>query len=156
MPASDRGERLRGDRGQVAGIEVLPFGFLVLVVGSLLLFNAWAAIDAKLAVVAASREGARAAAETVSGADDAARAGAAEAQAAMVAQGRGEPDRLKTSVDVSDYRRCGRISVTVEYSTPAIALPLIGSGGSGLTMRSTHSELVDGFRGGLDVETSRC
>jgi hypothetical protein len=34
----DRGD----DRGQVGGIEVLPFGLLVFVVGTLLVANAWA------------------------------------------------------------------------------------------------------------------
>ena len=50
----------RDDRGQVAGIEVLPFGFLVLVAGTLLVVNAWAVVDAKFAVDAAVREAARA------------------------------------------------------------------------------------------------
>ena len=35
--------RRRSDRGQVGGIEVLPFGLLVFVVGTLLVANVWAA-----------------------------------------------------------------------------------------------------------------
>ncbi|MGZ4694068.1 MAG: hypothetical protein ACXWA3_10620, partial [Acidimicrobiales bacterium] len=49
----------RDDRGQLAGIEVLPFGVLVFVVGALLITNAWAVVDAKIAVDAASREAVR-------------------------------------------------------------------------------------------------
>ena len=32
------------DRGQVGGIEALPFGLLVFVVGALLVANAWAVV----------------------------------------------------------------------------------------------------------------
>ena len=41
-------------------MEVLPFGFLMFVSVTLLLANAWAVIDAKLAVSAAAREAVRA------------------------------------------------------------------------------------------------
>ena len=50
---------LHDDRGQFAGIEALPFGVLVFVLGSLLLTNAWAVVDAKATVTTAAREGAR-------------------------------------------------------------------------------------------------
>ncbi|MGV3758684.1 MAG: hypothetical protein ACO1PW_03960 [Actinomycetota bacterium] len=50
---------LRGDRGQVAGIEAIPFGLLIFVLGGLLLANAWAVVDAKLATDAAAREAVR-------------------------------------------------------------------------------------------------
>ena len=45
---------VRDESGQ-AGIEVLPFGILTFVVGALLVANAWAVIDAKIAVSAAAR-----------------------------------------------------------------------------------------------------
>ncbi len=41
--------RARGDAGQVGGFEAIPFGVLVFVLGALLITNAWAVIDAKLA-----------------------------------------------------------------------------------------------------------
>src|SRR2546423_9148630 len=47
------------DRGQIAGIEAVPFGILLFVVGSLLIANAWAVIDVKMAVTSAAREAAR-------------------------------------------------------------------------------------------------
>ena len=52
------GGRCRGDRGQVGGIEALPFGVLTFVLGSLLIANAWAVVDAKFATDAAAREAA--------------------------------------------------------------------------------------------------
>ena len=45
---TDRSRRLRGESGQVAGIEVIPFGFLLLVVVTLLVVNAWAVVQTKL------------------------------------------------------------------------------------------------------------
>ena len=52
-------DRLRGDHGVVGGIEVLPFGVLIFVVGSLLVANAWAVVDTKFMVTSAAREAAR-------------------------------------------------------------------------------------------------
>ena len=52
--------RLAGDGGQVAGIEALPFGVLIFVVGALLVSNLWAVVDAKIVVDAAAREAVRA------------------------------------------------------------------------------------------------
>src|SRR5439155_20334481 len=51
--------RTLDERGQAAGFEVLPFGLLVLVLGTLLVANAWEVIDAKIAVTASAREAAR-------------------------------------------------------------------------------------------------
>ena len=51
--------RLRGDAGQVGGIEALPFGLLIFVAGSLLIANAWAVVDAKFATDAAARQAVR-------------------------------------------------------------------------------------------------
>ena len=45
----------RDERGQVGNVEVLPFGVLIFVVGALLVSNAWAVIDARMAV--AHKEG---------------------------------------------------------------------------------------------------
>ena len=56
------------DCGQVGGIEVLPFGLLVFIVGTLLVANAWAVVDAKLAVTSAAREAVRSYVEADDGA----------------------------------------------------------------------------------------
>ena len=51
--------RCSGDRGQIAGIEAIPFGVLLFIVGALLVANAWAVIDVKMTVTSAAREAAR-------------------------------------------------------------------------------------------------
>ena len=73
-------DRLRGDVGQVAGIESIPFGLLVLIVGILLVAHTWAVVDAKFVATAAAREATRAYVEsTEPDAAEAARRAAAEA-----------------------------------------------------------------------------
>lgn len=140
--------RLRGDRGQLGGMEVLPFGFLVFVTGSLVLVNTWGVIDAKLATTSAAREAARAYVESP---PDGSASATAEARAieTMVAHGR---DARRVGVTVpgpASLTRCARITVTVTYSVPAIAAPFTGGLGRGFTVSSTFTELVDPFREGL-------
>jgi Flp pilus assembly protein TadG len=140
---------MRDDRGQVAGIEVLPFGFLVLVAGTLLVVNAWAVVDAKFAVTAAAREAARAYVEAP---DEGSARAAAEQRAieALAAHGRGDPDRIEVSVDAPEgFGRCVPVVVTVSYRVPALSVPFVGGFGRALTVRSTHTELVDPYRDGL-------
>jgi hypothetical protein len=86
----------RDDRGQVGGIEALPFGLLVFVVGSLLVANAWAVIDAKIAVDAAARQAARAYAEAELPAE-AERDAVAAGLAALQAHGR-NPDEASLAL----------------------------------------------------------
>ena len=45
-----RRHRRRGDDGFVGGAEGMLFGVVVFVFGLLLMFNAWAVVDAKMAV----------------------------------------------------------------------------------------------------------
>lgn len=150
-----RGWRLRRrarfgcERGQVAGIEVLPFGFLILVAGTLLVVNAWAVVDAKFAVDAAAREAARAYVETTDpgAAHDIARSRAREA---LVAHGHNDMDRLDIAVSAPQgHGRCRPVIVTVSYRVPALIVPFVGGFGRTITASSTHSELIDPYRGGL-------
>ena len=53
-------KRLRGDAGQVGGIEAVPFGLLVLLVGILVLAHTWAVVDAKFVTAGTAREATRA------------------------------------------------------------------------------------------------
>ncbi len=153
-----RRARRRGDGGQVGGMEVLPFGFLLFVSATLLIANAWGVIDAKLAVTAAAREGVRAyveAADPVSGARSAVR----RAGETLAAYGRGG-SRAAVGSPVLDggFRRCGRVSLTVSYDLPVIAVPFIGGLGRLQPVASTFSEVVDPYRSGLPVSGSdvRC
>lgn len=145
--------RLRDDRGQVGGIEVLPFGFLIFVTGTLLVVNAWAVVDAKLAVTAAAREGARAYVEAP---DEATARVVARDRAleALSAHGRGEPTRVEITIDAPEgHGRCRPVTVTVTYRTPALTVPFTGGFGRGLTSTAIHTELVDPYRDGLPEES---
>jgi hypothetical protein len=150
-PTRDRTTWRHDDRGQVGGIEVLPFGFLIFVAGTLLIVNAWAVVDARLAVSAAAREATRAYVEAP---DGAAAAAAAERRATetLVAYGRGEPGRVHlrpAEVEGGEFGRCRRIRITVTYDVPALTLPFLGGFGHAITATATHSEIVDPFRNGL-------
>ncbi|MDW3218018.1 MAG: hypothetical protein R8F63_05335 [Acidimicrobiales bacterium] len=142
--------RLRGDDGQVGGMEVLPFGFLVFVSGTLLILNVWGIIDAKFAVTSASREATRAYVE----ASDAVAAEVAALERAtetLTAYGR-DGDRATVSTPVLDapFGRCVRVAITVSYDVPILAIPWIGGFGRLGAVESTASEVVDPFRSGLD------
>lgn len=144
------GSRCRGDRGQIGGIEVLPFGFLLFVAVVLLIANAWAVIDARMAVGAAAREAARALVESERG--DPLAAAERRAREVLDAYGRGEDHRVRVvaaSVDGGVVARCARARVTVEYEVPALVVPFLGGFGEGITVRGRHTELIDPYRDGL-------
>lgn len=142
----------RDERGQAGGIEALPFGLLIFVVGALLVASAWAVVDAKLAVVSAAREGAR----TYVEADDAASAHAsavAAAEEAMANHGRG--GGVDVTIDApASFTRCAGVEVRATYRVPAVPLPWIGGLGE-ISVSSTHSERIDPFRDGL-AGAARC
>lgn len=146
--------RVRDERGQ-GGLEVLPFGFLVLVAGALLVVNVWAVIDAKLATESASREAARAYVEAV----DAARAhgaGVAAAREAMLGHHRDADAARYDGPGADAFVRCNRVTWSVAYDVPSLTLPFIGGFGPRLiTARSSHSEIVDPYRSGLPVDAER-
>ncbi len=139
--------RRRGERGAIGGIEVLPFGLLIFVVGTLIVANAWAVIDAKLAVEQAAREATRTYVEA-----DAATAGPAAdaaARAALAGGGR-DPSLLAVSGGAPAYERCAVATFTTSYSVPLVNLPFLGGwGGDGITVVGRHRELVDPYRSGL-------
>ena len=137
----------RDDRGQVGGIEVIPFGLLIFVVGGLLVANAWAVIDAKMAVTSVAREAARSYVEAPDERTASERAVAA-GRAAIVGHGR-DAGRLRLEPDATDFARCGQVTFAASYPVPAITLPWIGGFGRSFTVRASHSELVDPYRSGL-------
>ena len=138
--------RLRGDSGQVGGIEAVPFGLLVLVVGVLVLAHTWAVVDAKF-VTAAS---ARAATRTYVEAPDRAR-GQLDANrsaiAAAAAAGR-SLDALEHGLAGSTFGRCAPARFVARMSVPAFGLPWRPDRPH-VTVRSSHQELVDPYRDGL-------
>ena len=142
----------RDDRGQVAGVEAIPFGILLFVIGALLVANAWAVIDVKMTVASAAREAARAYVEAPSHEQ-----GRADAESAVrdVLNAHNRNAALATvdgPADQTAFTRCSRISFTVSYPVPAMTLPFIGGFGTGFTVSATHSELVDPFRNDVPGE----
>ncbi|MGH9236385.1 MAG: hemolysin family protein [Acidimicrobiales bacterium] len=170
-PSSSAGARPGGwrpadDRGQVGGIEALPFGILVFVVGALLVANAWAVIDAKLAVDAAARQATRTFVESdvgPSGSSLAAEQAAVDAGlVALDAHGR-DPARATVGLSALDgsggqtgFTRCARATFTATYRVPALTIPWIGGFGGGIEVTSSHSELVDPYRSGVPGSAERC
>jgi hypothetical protein len=148
--------RLTGDAGQVGGIEALPFGLLLFVMGTLLIANAWAVVEAKFATDAAAREAAR---TFVEGNDTSGALAAAEdaARASIAGHGR-DPDRATVrALGAPALVRCERATFEVVYDVPALSLPLIGGYGTApFHVRSAHSELVDPFRSGLTGDAADC
>jgi hypothetical protein len=145
--------RIRSDDcGQMGGIEALPFGVLIFVVGSLLIANAWAVVDAKFVTTSAAREAARTYVEADDGNQAAYLAGDA-ARRAVTGHGR-DPSRVVVEITHADdrpFQRCTRITASATYTVPAISLPFIGGYGEAFTVTSEHSEIVDPFRDGLPV-----
>ena len=136
-----------GEHGVVGGIEVLPFGFLVFVTGALLVANAWAVVDASVAVDAAAREAARAYVEARSE-PGARRAAQHSAEDAIRGAGR-DPAKLQLDVDAPPFERCERVVVEASYRVPALTVPFVGGFGDGLTVTGRHSEIIDPFADGL-------
>lgn len=160
--------RFSDDRGFAGGAEVLPFVVLVFVVGSLLITNTWAVVDARWAVDTAAREAGRRYVE----ADLGDPAGPPEALAveagirALEAHGR---DGSRGSValvsldgataetsEAGGFSRCARATFEASYSVPGLSLPWIGGFGDGFRVTSRHSEIVDPYRDGVPGEAGAC
>ena len=140
----------------MGGIEALPFGLLIFVVGSLLIANAWAVVDAKFATDAAARQAAR---TFVEGVDESAARRDAVAAGLEAIAGHGRDPARATVAPVGDasLTRCARVTFAAVYDIPALSLPFIGGyGGAPFHVRSTHSELVDPFRSGVPGTAESC
>lgn len=141
--------RGRGDAGIAGAWEILPLGLLVFVVGSLLVTNAWAVIDARMTVAAAAREASRAYVEAPSahGAYELAQTAALQA---VAGHGR-DPARLELHGPGPDaaYRRCETVTFVATYPVPAISLPWIGGFGEAFEAKASHTEIVDPYRAGI-------
>ena len=146
--------RLVRDESGQAGIEVLPFGILTFVVGALLVANAWAVIDAKIAVSAAAREATRAYVEAPVDGDPLAAADAA-ARSAIDGAGR-DPAQLVLTALEATFARCETVRFEASYQIPAIRVPWVGGFGSGFTATARHAEVVDPYRSGVPRTVNGC
>lgn len=144
----------RDESGQVGGIEVLPFGLLTFVVGALLVANAWAVIDAKMAVSAAAREATRAFVEAPVDADPLARADAAARSAIQGAHR--DPGQLVLTPLEATFARCETVRFEASYRIPAIRVPWVGGFGAGFTARARYAEVVDPYRTGVPRSVTGC
>ncbi|HVL28606.1 MAG TPA: hypothetical protein VM390_10695 [Acidimicrobiales bacterium] len=151
---SGRGRLRRDERGQLAGAEALPFGVLVFVVGVLLVANAWAVVDAKMAVSSAAREAVRAYVESPVDEDPAARADAA-GRAAIAGMGR-DPGRLGLTALEADFTRCAEVRFEASYPVPFLTVPFMGGFGRGFTAVARHAEIVDPYRSGVPRGAATC
>jgi hypothetical protein len=139
---------VRDERGQMAGMEAVVFGVLVLVVGVLLVGNAWGVIDAKTAAQEAAREAARAYVTApeqadpsplarLAGVDTLQELGYHHATDAWVVQTQGE------------FERCAVATWEVKVPVPVFLLPWLHSGVSAFTAVASDSERVDPYRSGV-------
>lgn len=145
----------RDTRGFVAGAEALLFGLLVLVFGTLVVLNAWTALDARLALAGTAREAVRAAVTAPPGADlD--RVATDAAVAAAAAQGR-DPDALQLVwLDGGQppvQARCAAVRLQVRTTVEVVAVPRWLTRG-GYRVTAEHGERIEPFRSGL--ESSVC
>lgn len=148
------GRARRDESGQMAGMEVLPFGLLTFVVGALLVANAWAVIDAKIAVSAAAREATRAFVEAPVDSDPHAMADAA-ARSAIEGAGRDPAELVLTPLEAT-FARCESVSFEASYQIPAIRVPWVGGFGGGFTASARHAEIVDPYRTGVPHTVNGC
>lgn len=149
--ARDLGARpRRSERGAAGGIEVLPFGLLIFVIGSLIIANAWAVVDAKLTVEAAAREATRSYVES-SGQAAGDRSARGAAREVLVGAGR-DPDRLILQRSGGPFERCAVVEFEASYRVAAITVPFVGGFGSGTTVTGHHHEVIEPFRAGLGAE----
>jgi hypothetical protein len=145
----------RGQDGFAAGLDALAFGVLVFVFGTLLVLNAWAVVDARFATSAAAREAVRAVVQSdrtdLSPAQLEARAVAAARQAFLAHGYTAPPTLTDTSLSLT---RCATVAVTVALEVHPTIVPGLVQRGS-YTVRSTHAEVVDPFRSGLEGDGVR-
>ena len=135
-------------------MEVIPFGVLTFVVGTLLVANAWAVIDAKMAVSSAVREATRAFVEAPVDGDALALADAA-ARSAIQGAGRDQRQLVLTPVEAV-FARCETVRFRASYQIPAIRVPWVGGFGSGFTASAVHAEVVDPYRTGVPRTVNGC
>jgi len=144
----------RRDESGQAGIEVIPFGLLTFVIGTLIVANAWAVVDAKMAVSAAAREATRAFVEAPVDADPLT---LAQEAAASAIRGAGrDPDFMELAQLEGTFARCETVRFQASYQIPAIRVPWVGGFGAGFTATATHAEVVDPYRTGVPPAVNGC
>jgi flavin-binding protein dodecin len=141
--------RSRDERGQVGGIEAVAFGMLVLVIGVLIISNAWGVIDARTAASEAAREAARTFATARTGSDAQADALARLAATDTLRQLGWTRPGISVERTQGSFVRCALVTYEVSISVPAFRLPWLRSNASVFRATASHSEQVDPYRSGI-------
>ena len=138
----------------MGGMEAVVFGLLILVVGVLLVSNAWGVVDAKTAAREAAREAARAFA-TAPAADEAGAEQAAHQAAldTLTEMGWTNP-AIVIARTQGAFERCAVVTYEVRIPVPAFRLPWLRSGLTSFTARAYQSERVDPYRSGVPPDPS--
>lgn len=154
MSESLRCSPMPRERGLVAGAEALAVGSLVLVAGMVLLVNAWAVIDTRMALDSAAREYLR----TYTEADTQLEAETQARTAALdVLDGR--------EVTIKDRTRqfgpCAPAAVQLTARVPAVTIPFISAQWGVRTVTVEAGELIDAHRemipsAGYEPTATRC
>ena len=139
--------RPRRDSSGVVGAEVLPFVVLVFVGGTLVIAQAWAGLDAKIAATAGAREAVRTFVEHRASHSLSAMRTAVDAGAQAMSGYRLGGEASVRPIGRAELRRCRR--VTFEAAKEVPRLSLLGGTWTPVTVRARSSEVVDPFRHGL-------
>ena len=141
------GDDTVSEDGQVGGIEAIAFGVLVLVLGVLIIGNAWGVIDARIAAGEAARE--RRTFATAPATTDAQADGLAWRGDGDLGPVRMDPSGDHDPTDVGVVRPVRVVTYEVSIPVPAIPLPWLASGLSLFPATATDSEQVDPYRSGV-------
>lgn len=122
---------------------------LILVMGTLIIGNAWGVIDARTAASEAAREAARTFATAPAQTDAQADALAGEAASATLQElGWGGPGSSVRRVQ-GTFVRCALVTYEVDIAVPVFRLPWLRSSASVFRATARHSERVDPYRSGV-------
>lgn len=141
----------RGERGQMAGLETLPFGVLVFISGTLLVVNAWAIVTNRTTADSIAREYLRAYTKATTRTD--ALASGQRVVDALV-DARGLPrDRVRIEPPAT-WAACDVAVVTVHLTVPEVRAPFLGGFGS-TDLVVTHRDRIDAYRQGVPATNRR-
>ena len=147
MTGGKRRHLRRDEGGQIGGVEAVAFGVLVLVLGMLGAATAWAVVDTKVAAASAAREAVRTYVESDGSAaawDHAVDRG----REAFAGHGR-DPAAVRLPRPPDGFGRCGPVTVTASTALELPRIPGVRALGRRVTVRASHTEVVDPYRAGI-------
>jgi hypothetical protein len=141
-----------------AGAEALAFGVLIFVMGTLMVINAWAVVDAKSAANASAREVSRFVTESVGNVESAVLTHQARQVAVRTLEGHGFAESRLGDVtvvpDAAGFVRCAAVDTTVRLRVPTVRVPLFGGFGGTYDVVGRARERIDPLRSGVEGEAT--